>query len=106
MLSGDAPDQEKMKYFTKESVDVLLLRLSYLLAVRRTEGFDCTIIVQNGPRTGKHDPLTGKEQCLHKFNHGEDPQSAIDPISSYFINKLEENGIRHYFYNFSFEMFG
>lgn len=59
MLSGDAPDSKQMKYFDKESVDILFYRLIFLLGKLSFNGIYPRIIVQNGPRTGKHNPKTG-----------------------------------------------
>lgn len=53
MLGGDAPDQNEMKCFTKESAELLVKRLEFLMNESDKKR---KIIVQNGPRTGKHDP--------------------------------------------------
>lgn len=101
MLAGDAPDQDKINVFSKESADLLLARIIYFLGCHRDHPY--RVIVQNGPRTGKHHPLTKKEVCLHTYKEGEDPNLALDEVSKYFVSKLQQLEIPHLFYNFAFE---
>lgn len=57
MLSGDAPDsQQRMRFFDKSSADKLFQRVLYFLGWQHALGEKPTLIIQNGPRTGKHDP--------------------------------------------------
>ncbi len=49
-----------MKYFTEASADILIMNIIFLLGYQKALGLNSTVIIQNGPRTGKHDPNTGK----------------------------------------------
>jgi hypothetical protein len=49
-----------MRFFDEKSADILFYRLVYLLGRFSTLQIKPKIIVQNGPRTGKHDINTGK----------------------------------------------
>ena len=41
MLSGDAPDQDqKMRFFTKQSADDLLIRIGYVLGQLHSQGYN------------------------------------------------------------------
>ena len=104
MLPGDAPDQSgKMQYYTTQSNKTLFDDVQKLW---KKLGPDYKVIVQNGPRTGKHDSTTGKIACLHEYKNGEDSKIAVDKISQQFIDDLRAAGIDHSFYNFAFELDG
>jgi hypothetical protein len=91
-----------MNVFSKESSELLINRLIYFMGYNKGAPFK--VIVQNGPRTGKHDPESKKESCLHTFKENEDPGQAVDEVSKYFTRRLAELKIPHLFYNFAFEL--
>jgi hypothetical protein len=62
----------KNEIFFKLSADILLMRLAYLLGSKSKKDVEWTVIVQNAPRTGRHDHETAKYVCLHKFNRNHD----------------------------------
>lgn len=104
MLPGDAPDQSnKMHYYSTDSNKILFNNLYKLW---KKVGQDYKIIVQNGPRTGKHDPVTGKVACAHEYKKGDDPKAAIDKISQQFVENLHKAGMNYTLYNFAFELDG
>lgn len=101
MLPGDAPESGKMRYFTEDSADELFNDL-YLLWQNNPEFM---VIVENGPRTGKHDPITGQVKSTHEYKLGEeDPSVAIDDISKHFVEQLKQKEIPFQFFNFAFEI--
>ena len=104
MLPGDAPDSlGQMQYFTKDSASLLFNAVESLWKQHP----DYTVIVENGPRTGKFDPTSGNIQCSHEYTKGEDAAIAIDPVSKHFVQLLEQHGgIPHSFFNFTFEVDG
>lgn len=103
MLPGDAPDSEGMRYFTVESADKLVSYIKHSWE----QNPEYSIIIHNGPRTGKYDPATGKVVCTHEYKKGEeDPAIARDAISRHFLALLEQNQIPYYFFNFAFEVEG
>lgn len=76
ILGGDAPTPEgEMKYYTAEEAAALG---RYAAEKATREGL--TILVTNGPRTGKHNPETGEVTQAHR---GED--SPLDPVSQAFM---------------------
>ena len=100
MLPGDAPNQNKeMCLFTEESA---LKLFDCVKALWQDLGMGHKIIVENGPRTGKH--LFDSPDNTHSYKKGEDPDIAVDKISSYFMRLLKAEGIEHIFYNFAFEI--
>ena len=104
MLPGDAPDQNgQIKSFTKESVKKLF---DNIVALRSKYRDKYTVVVQNGPRTGKFNPQNGEIICAHEYEKGKDSATAIDGISQYFVSLLEQHSIPHYFFNFAFEIDG
>lgn len=104
MLPGDAPDGlNNIKYFTKDSAFKLFQCIHNLW---QEKGKQHKIIVENGPRTGKYDPETGKVISTHEYKINENPQNAVDYISKYFIELLEKNNLSYSFYNFVIEVDG
>lgn len=102
MMPGDAPDSSnKMHYFTKESAKELFNNV-YKLWV--DQGKKHKIIIQNGPRTGKHSPETGEIVGSHEYNLGQDPSIAIDDVSKYFTQLFQE--MDYAFFNFAIEIDG
>lgn len=102
MMPGDAPDSSnKMHYFTKESAKELFNNVYKLWA---DKGRQHKIIIQNGPRTGKHSPKTGEIIAKHEYNLGEDPLIAIDEVSKYFVQLFQE--MDYSFFNFAIEIDG
>ncbi len=102
LLPGDAPDpSNKMQYFTKESA---LKLFQHLHKIWLNDSTKRTVILQNGPRTGKYDPVTGKVVCSHEYKTGEPEENAIDKISSYFSSLRVQEKIPYFFKNFSFEL--
>lgn len=104
MLPGDAPDQNnKMQYYSVVSNKTLF---NDVYKLWKKLGSDYKVIVQNGPRTGKHDPSTGQVACAHEYKKGGDPKVAVDKISQQFIDSLRDAGVNYSFYNFAFELDG
>lgn len=91
ILGGDAPDSSKtIQCFTKESVGSLF---NYI----KTTNIPLPIILQNGPRTGKHNPENTNEIiCDHTW--GKD-----DYITKYFMSLCEKNNIDCSLYPFYFK---
>ncbi|MCT4634710.1 MAG: hypothetical protein N4A31_00480 [Rickettsiales bacterium] len=102
MMPGDAPDSSnKMHYFTKESAKELFNNI-YKLWV--DQGKKHKIIIQNGPRTGKYSPETAKIIANHEYKLGDDPSTAIDDVSRYFVQLFQE--MDYSFFNFAIEING
>lgn len=100
MMPGDAPDtSNKMHYFTKESAKELFNNV-YKLWIN--QGKKHKIIIQNGPRTGKYSPDTGYIRGKHEYHFGQDPSTAIDDVSKYFIQLFQE--MDYLFLNFAIEI--
>ncbi len=91
LLAGDTQDSAgKWKFFTeKDAIKLAKVITRHYLASKQT------ILVTNGPRTGKIDSITGRETSAHKG-------AAIDSISKAFLAELARvvpyNKIQ--FYNF------
>jgi hypothetical protein len=102
-LPGDATDQTgKIKCFTRQSADELFEKI---LQLYESQGKIHKIIIQNSPRTGKHDQ-NGQVICPHEFVKGNDPSAAIDEISQYFTGLFDQKSIKYSFFNFAFEIDG
>lgn len=102
MMPGDAPDpSNKMHYFTKQSAKKLFNNI-YKLWVEN--GRKHKIIIQNGPRTGKYSPKTTEIIANHEYKLGEDPSTAIDDVSKYFVQLFQE--MDYSFFNFAIEIDG
>ena len=63
---------------------------------------DYEILVQNGPRTGRHDAVTKQVICNHEYNKGE--EAPLDKISEHFVELLKARNVPYKFYNFGFEI--
>lgn len=100
MLPGDAIDGKEMKFFTQSSAKKLA---ENVIALRKQHGEKYVVIVQNSPRTGKHNPKNGEIICSHEYKKGSDPNVAIDEVSQYFIELLNQDNVPNYFFNFAFE---
>lgn len=104
MLPGDAPGTNGvMKYFTKPCSKKLFDNVYKLWKQR---GKKHHIIIQNGPRTGKHDPSTGTVACSHEYKKNENPEQAVDAVSKYFVALCKEKNMDYTFFNFAFELDG
>ncbi|MGY3803288.1 hypothetical protein ACWNT8_04395 [Pigmentibacter ruber] len=104
LLPGDAPDSNnKIHFFSKESAYNLFRNVQNIWKKSNSKK---TVIVQNGPRTGKYDPKTGAVICLHEYKTGESRKNAVDKVSEYFVSLLNKNKIPFVFFNFSFEING
>lgn len=104
LLPGDAPDSNnKIHFFSKESAYNLFKNVQNIWKKSKSKK---TVIVQNGPRTGKYDPKTGHVICLHEYITGESKNNAVDKVSEYFVSLLNKNKIPFVFSNFSFEING
>lgn len=80
ILSGDAPAPGgEMKYFTQEQAQKFA---DYVARVAQANGQ--FIMVTNGPRTGKYDPVTKRVVNEHKEEEG------IDEVSKAFCDRLAE----------------
>lgn len=87
ILPGDAPDSSgKMNYFTPDNVSKLLKNIINNFS-------DYTLLISNGPRTGKHNPATGD---ILK-NHIDD---IMDPVTEKFIQGLEQKQIKYKLFDF------
>jgi len=96
ILSGDAPDIDQiLRFFSKEEAKALALYFVRELNEKNIDG----IIVTNGPRTGKHNPVTGEIINTHKTT------DSMDEVSSEFINTINESGYAEniVFYDFKFD---
>lgn len=101
MLPGDAPDENnKMRFFTKESAAKIAQEITYLW---KYVGEDYVVLIENGPRTGKFDPETGKVVGTHEFKKGDNPEDAIDKVTKHFIESLEIPKNKFQLFNFAFE---
>ncbi|PJB72209.1 MAG: hypothetical protein CO093_03535 [Alphaproteobacteria bacterium CG_4_9_14_3_um_filter_47_13] len=96
MLGGDAPEPDGTMKFYKEDEAYRLGIASGKMA--QDEGYH--LIAANGPRTGKHNPVTGEvRQAAHRpenLHHEE----ASDPVSEAFLKGLKESGIKETDYIF------
>jgi hypothetical protein len=98
MLPGDAPDETgRIINFNEDSCRQLAQFVIKLL-----ESKDYSVIVENGPRTGKY--TVNPPQSAHVHVKGEDPENSVDEISKIFLNELKARGIEPLFYNFTFEI--
>ncbi|MGV2432706.1 MAG UNVERIFIED_CONTAM: hypothetical protein LVQ98_05200 [Rickettsiaceae bacterium] len=89
ILPGDAPDSRgKMLYFTPKDAEKLA---KHIAKIAKKSGF--VVLVTNGPRTGKHDPETGKELVVHQNN-------ILDATSAKFIDILENNKVLYKLFDF------
>lgn len=101
MLPGDAPTKDgSVKLFTKESA-LELFNHTYKLWLEK--GSKHKILLQNSPRTGKFDDQ-GKVVCNHEYLKDTDPTKAIDDVSIYFLDLLNQHQVPFGFYNFAFEI--
>lgn len=98
MLPGDAPDPStnSMKIFTQQSAAALCDLIAKLAGTHKK-----TIILHNGPRTGKHDPETHEVVCTHEYK-GVIPKDPQDPISLYIVDELKKREYDVKFFNFGF----
>ncbi len=104
MLPGDAPDTTgKIQPFTQASAKKLF---DHLYHFWQTQGSKHKLIIQNGPRTGKHDPATGTVICSHEYHRGSSSETAIDLVSKYFVDLCKEKKLDYVFFNFAFELDG
>lgn len=102
MLPGDAPDESgRQKIFTQCSAQKLV---KDVINLRSKLGDQHQIIIQNGPRTGKHNPQTLKVQSTHEIREGQDPSTAVDPISEFVVGQFNKKNIPTHFFNFVFEI--
>lgn len=83
VLGGDAPTpppSKDIKLFTKDDA----AKLADYVAKNAK---DATIIVLNGPRTGKHDKNKQEVKTVHRNGYS-------DPITTYFVEILQSKGIK------------
>lgn len=81
ILAGDAPESDgTMLYYTSKEAQ----EFAHLIAKDYPSAH---LLILNGPRTGKHDPSTGK--VLKNAHRGE-----VDLVSQAFVSALEENGFK------------
>lgn len=100
IVAGDAPTADgKMQFFTAEDAKK---QAEIIAGKLKLNGFDTAstaIMVTNGTRTGKHDPMTG-------LAHDPDPHRSIqiDASSEAFIGALKKalTNPRIFFYDFQF----
>ena len=71
VLSGDAPDaQGQMRYFLPSEAANIAVRA--MANAKENFGY---LAITNGPRTGKHDPITGEPTAAHRGD------TEIDPVT-------------------------
>lgn len=100
MLPGDAPDSTgEIRNFDAASATKLLENLTVLY---ESLGKNYNVIIENGPRTGKH--TFDSPDKAHTYIKGEDKERAVDEISKQFIAGLESKNINYTFFNFAFEI--
>jgi hypothetical protein len=91
-LGGDAPTSKGvMRYFTCEEAALLGNYIARL--AKKTGAF---VIVTNGPRTGKYDPILKVKRPIHKENCTTDPTSAV------FITQLQKENVPYQFFDFQY----
>jgi hypothetical protein len=89
ILGGDAPDSNgKIYYYTPLESAKLAMLVSKLA---KSENY--TVLVTNGPRTGKHDVNTGKVMDFHK-------DGKIDPVTQKFIEVLDVGNVNYKLFDF------
>jgi hypothetical protein len=89
ILSGDAMDSNgQMHYYTTEEVYKLGKQI-----VNLAQKEQYTVLISNGPRTGKHDIKTGREMKVHQAG-------IIDPVTQKFIDILKVNKIKFKLFDF------
>ncbi|MCH2038478.1 MAG: mitochondrial fission ELM1 family protein [Rickettsiales bacterium] len=88
-LGGDAPTGKgKIKYFTPLEAVAFARRVA---DIAKEDG--ASVIVTNGPRTGKYDPRSSDIIGKHDGN-------AVDKVSEAFIDGLKGAGVKTVFYDF------
>lgn len=89
ILGGDAPLPDgSIKWFTEEDVEKLAKLITPL-----AKGNKASVIVLNGPRTGKYDKNQKERLSVHR-------DGKSDPISQRFLQVLKEQGIPATFFDF------
>jgi len=90
ILGGDAPDSNgKIHYYTELDAQKLAQYISDLAIKEKY-----TVLLTNSPRTGKHDPITGKERDgMHNNN-------LIDPVTLKFQEVLTVNKVAFKLFDF------
>lgn len=92
ILGGDAPDETgKQHYFTPEEAADFAQSIAKL-----AKQSSATVLVTNGPRTGKFDPKSGQEQKVHKED------SALDKTTQAFVQVLQDAHISYALFDFKF----
>ncbi len=89
ILAGDAPDSNgEMHYYTTEDAYKLAEHVSKLAIKEKY-----TVLVGNGPRTGKFDPNTGREANVHK-------DGIVDPVTQRFVEILRDKQVDFKLFDF------
>jgi hypothetical protein len=83
MLGGDTqnPDGKGWQYYREAEAQKLA---KYIAHLAREQGY--TVLIANGPRTGKFNPQTKQERRVHQ-------NMIIDPVTQTFIHILEQEGL-------------
>lgn len=101
VLAGDAPTSDnQMKFFTEEDARAQAALIAKYI---KTNGFDIeqtAILITNGPRTGKYNPITGLVHDPEPHRSGQ-----VDKSSQAFIDTLKERLSQShiFFYDFQFD---
>lgn len=83
MLGGDAPEADgSMRYYTVAEAQAFAVTIAGLA---KQQG--ASVLVLNGPRTGKFDPATGKE-CMGAHRNG-----VHDKVTQAFMQALDAQGL-------------
>lgn len=92
ILGGDAPDEKgKQKFFTSKEASAFA---TYVANEALKTG--ATVLVTNGPRTGKFNPETGEECKVHQ------EEAEIDNTTKAFVTALKTKSVPYQLYNFTF----
>lgn len=101
VLGGDAPDENgQMNYYTAEEA----YDLGKYIALQALAN-NATVLSTNGPRTGKHDPITEEALLTHRELHPitkEPLDYRLDAVSAAFISGLIYEGLTN---NKNFQFF-
>lgn len=84
ILGGDAdtPDKRVLYYKPEEAINLA----TYLVPIVKEK--KAHLLILNGPRTGKHDPLTGK------IIEGSHRDGRVDAVTQAFIESLDKQGFK------------
>ena len=92
ILAGDAPNENgEIKFYTADEAKKIAEHIK-----EKAKKMKCDVLVTNGPRTGKHNHETGKE---NDNNHRRDD---LDEVTNAFMKEIEDPNIECKLFNFDF----